>query len=346
MTEAKPKAKVTIRTILSLIIGIAAFIIYARVFNLNIPEIISTVQNAYLSIFLIAIIFSIGDVFISAISWRAILSSLKVKVSIVRAFLYTFYSIFIDTLIPTEGISGTVLRIYLVNKDQNGTNGITAASIVTQGLITTAINVIMLNLGVAFLFNTILLIPILFNLIILFTIATTFVIVLILLISWNEKWSLKIINDLVNLGNYLSRARWKQRLSKLREEMLDAAKLYNDSMEEFRHNPTSLILPVLLLIINWLTSFSVPYFVFLSLGLNVPWAIISTTSSIVTTIRMITIGIPFEAGIPEITMITFYTWIGIPAEISAAATILIRILTLWLRFSIGLIAQLIVEFRR
>jgi uncharacterized membrane protein YbhN (UPF0104 family) len=38
-------------------------------------------------------------------------------------------------------------------------------------------------------------------------------------------------------------------------------------------------------------------------------------------------------------MVTLYTLMGVPAEISATSTILSRILTLWLRFGIGFAAQ-------
>jgi uncharacterized membrane protein YbhN (UPF0104 family) len=56
-------------------------------------------------------------------------------------------------------------------------------------------------------------------------------------------------------------------------------------------------------------------------------------------VKSIPVGIPFEVGLPEITMTTLYTGFGILPEVAATATILSRILTLWLRFFIGLGAQ-------
>jgi uncharacterized protein (TIRG00374 family) len=164
--------------------------------------------------------------------------------------------------------------------------------------------------------------------------------VLLLLVSWKEKWITKIIDGLVRVVGFLSRARWKQKLAKIKEEALNAAKMFHDSMKEFGRNPARLIVPILLLVLNWISCLAVPYLVFLSLGFYVSWAVIFITSSIVVAVKSIPLGIPFEVGLPEMTMTTFYTWMGVPAGIGATATILSRILTLWLRFGIGFAAQL------
>ncbi len=110
-------------------------------------------------------------------------------------------------------------------------------------------------------------------------------------------------------------------------------------MREFRHETSKLVAPTLFLFLNWICSLAIPYLVFQSLGFNASWAVIFITSSIVAAVKAVPFGIPFEAGIPEVTMVTFYTLMGIPAEIAATSTILSRILTVWLRFGIGFVAQ-------
>jgi hypothetical protein len=47
--------------------------------------------------------------------------------------------------------------------------------------------------------------------------------------------------------------------------------------------------------------------------------------------QSIPIGVPFEVGLPEITMTTLYVSLGVPAGIAATSTILSRLITLWLR---------------
>jgi uncharacterized membrane protein YbhN (UPF0104 family) len=53
--------------------------------------------------------------------------------------------------------------------------------------------------------------------------------------------------------------------------------------------------------------------------------------------------VPFEVGLPEITMTTLYVVLGIPFDVSATATILTRILSLWLKFFVGFAIQQWVE---
>jgi hypothetical protein len=49
---------------------------------------------------------------------------------------------------------------------------------------------------------------------------------------------------------------------------------------------------------------TIPYLVFLSLGFQIPWSVILIASSIVVAVKSIPIGVPFEVGLPEITMTT------------------------------------------
>jgi uncharacterized membrane protein YbhN (UPF0104 family) len=69
------------------------------------------------------------------------------------------------------------------------------------------------------------------------------------------------------------------------------------------------------------------------------------TYSIILAIQGIPLGVPFEAGLPEITMTALYRVLGVPLDISATATILTRILTVWLRFFIGFIVQQALEIK-
>ncbi|MEM3703424.1 MAG: hypothetical protein QXX79_03260, partial [Candidatus Bathyarchaeia archaeon] len=72
---------------------------------------------------------------------------------------------------------------------------------------------------------------------------------------------------------------------------------------------------------------------------------ILVTQSIVSAVKSIPIGVPFEVGLPEITMTTMYVVLGVPFGTSATATILSRILTLWLRFFVGFIVQQWIEVK-
>ncbi|NLE03651.1 MAG: flippase-like domain-containing protein, partial [Crenarchaeota archaeon] len=335
MNISKPSAKLTRKTILLPVIGIVAFFLYILLFNVDLIMVIETAKTANPIIYSAAILMGFAEIFFFAISWRSLLSSLKVKISVMRSFLYTWYGIFLDIVIPAESITGELCRIYLVNREQPGTSGKTTASLVTQRLISMAINVVMLVVGIIFIANTMNLRPDIFWITLLFTVGITAIIIVVMLISWKENWSKKMIDGVIRLCNWITRKKWEQKLESVKEQVISAAKTFHDSMKEMGRNPKKLVLPTFYLALNWITSIAVPYLVFLSLGYDVPWTIILVTTSIVIAVKSIPLGIPFEVGLPEITMTTIYTGLldGIigpqAAIVSATATILIRLITLW-----------------
>ncbi|MCJ7770640.1 flippase-like domain-containing protein [Candidatus Bathyarchaeota archaeon] len=293
MNVSNPTAKLNFKAILPIVVGLAAFFIYILFFNVDISKIVATAQSANLPLYSTAMAVSIGEVFFATVSWRALLSGLKVKISFVHSVLYTWYSVFIDTLIPAEGVSGELSKVYLVSKEQGGISGKAVASVVMQRIIGLIINMIVLLLGVVFLFRSVQLTPLISNLTVIFTAALTLLIGSLLLISWKEKWSTRIINWFIRAFEILSRGRWNQRLVGIREKALNADKIFHDSMIEFRHDTAKLVVTTLCLFLNWFSSVTVPYLVFLSLGYDVPWAVILITSSIVAAVKAVPFGIPF-----------------------------------------------------
>ncbi len=339
------KPRVTRKTILLPIIGLTAFFLYILLFNVNVSEVIHTASTANLLIYGAAAAVSLVEVFFYAVSWQTLLRYLKVKISIIRSYLFVWYGTFLDIVIPAESISGELCRIYLVNREQAGTSGKVVASVVTQRLIGMGMNVAFLIIGISMLFSQVQINPIVFNLILFITIGMAAIMILILLVSSKKKWSEKVITSLVGFGKFITRGRWK-RLDSLKDEALNEASIFHDSMQEFVHKPQTLIVPTILLAINWLCSLSVPYLVFLSLGYDVPWGVIFITGCVVVAIKSVPVGM-MEVGIPEITMTTLYTsLLGVQfAGICATVTILSRLLTMWLRFGIGFVSQQWVELK-
>jgi uncharacterized protein (TIRG00374 family) len=208
-------------------------------------------------------------------------------------------------------------------------------------------NVVFLVLGIGLLFNSGLDInPVIFNLILFVTISIAAIMFAILLVCANKNWSRKVITSLVRFGEFITRGKWKK-LYEIKEEALKETEIFHDSLKDLTRKPAALVLPTGLMAANWLCSIAVPYMVFLSLDVTIPWSVVLITSSIVVAVKSIPVGVPFEVGLPEITMTTLYTsLLGIDAAgICATVTILSRIITLWLRFGIGFAAQQWIELK-
>ena len=341
------KPKLTWKTIVLPIIGLAAFFLYIYLYGVDIPTIIATAQNANPLLYSAAILISLLEVFFHAVSWRALLNSLQVKLSVVKANLFVWYGIFMDIVIPAESVSGEVCRIYLVTREQGDTSGKTVASLVLQRLLGMGINVAVLIIGIALLvLGELQIDQLIFNLIVFVTAAIAAILLLIIAFSFKENLSIKAINALIRVGDFIIRGKWNL-FNKFKEEAYNTTKMFHDSMQEYRRKPRAVAVGLFWLVLNWACSFAVPYLVFLALDFPVSLSVILITSAIVVAVKSIPVGVPFEVGLPEIAMTTlFVAMLGTEYSIlCATVTILSRLITLWLRFGIGFAAQQWIELK-
>ena len=343
-----PKPKITLKTVLFPLVGLVAFFAYIYLFQVDILGIIATLQRADPVPFALAAVLSLAEVLFFSVSWRVLVNFLMIKLSVIRSYLFVWYGIFVDILIPAESVSGEALRVYLVTKEQGEkTMGRVVASLVTHRLLGMGMNVAVLILGVILFFSETEINPLVFNLILFLAVGITLTLLLIMLFSFKEQWSLKVIDWLVRAGKFISRGRWQGQLTKIKEDACNIARSFHQSMKEFKNNPKALVFSLFYLSITWVLSLSIPYLVFMSLRYPVSWSVILITSTIVLAVKSIPLGVPFEVGLPEITMTTLYISLLGPesAGISATATILTRLITLWLRFFVGFLAQQWLELK-
>lgn len=342
MVSVKPK--ITWKIVIPSVVGIATFLIYLYLFQVDLLEIIVTIQSANIPIYFLAALLILVDTFIYAMAWRVLLNFLHVKISVWKAYLYVWYGTFMDIIIPAESVSGEVSRAYLIVREQgNSLSGQVLASLVAHRLISMGVGVATILIGVGMLLTERLLDPLIFNLSLLLIALTVFFLALVILLCVKEKWTVKIIDWVIKIVERLSMGRWKP--VKLREEVVKIAGMFHGSMNQFGRAPKIVTASMFLSSLSWLSHLILSYLVFLALGFPVSWSIILVTQSIVSSVKSIPLGVPFEVGLPEITMTTLYNVLGVPFEISATATILTRILTVWLRFFIGFTVQQWLEIK-
>lgn len=333
------KFKVSWKTILPPVLGVIAFLIYIYIFGVDIIQIIAIVQssiNPY--IYMLAALAVLLDTLFFAFAWYFLLRFLAVKLSVVKAVLFVWFGIFMDIIIPAESVSGEVSKIYLVTREQNGTAGKVTASVVAQRLIGMTINIITLLAGAFLLLMEKQLFGLMLNLTLILIALTFLFLALLLLLCIKEEWSLLIVDKIIRFAEWISRGKWK--LTAIREEALKAAKAFHDAMMQFGHAPKTLVVASLCSIASWILALAVFLLCFLSIGYTtISWSSILVVGSIFAAVKSIPIGVPFEVGLPEITLTTLFIIVGVPPQTSATVTILIRILTLWFRFFIGFAAQ-------
>ena len=337
------KPKITWKTLVFPLLGLVGFFLYIYLFHVDILGIIATAQTANPLIYAVAILFGLLEVLFYTISWRILTNHLSIKMTLTKAYLYVWYGIYVDIIVPAESISGEVTRAYLLTRDQCGSFGKVVASLFTHRLLGMAMNVIILIIGVILISIEGQVNVIVFNLIIFIAAAITAIIAAMTILSFKKTWTLKIIDWTTSFAQKISRGKWT--LGKFKDQAVEITTHFHDSMTQYRHNGKPLAYSLFYLGVTWFFSLSVPYLVFQALGHPVSWSIILITSAIVLAVKSIPIGIPFEVGIPEAAMTTLYISMGVFPALAATATILTRIITLWLRFFIGFAAQQYLELK-
>lgn len=337
------KPKLTWKTAVFPLLGLLGFFLYIYLFKVDILDIIAKAQTADPLIYGIAIVFGLLEVLFFTISWRVLTNYLQIKMSVVRAYLYVWYGLYVDAIVPAQSISGEVTRTYLCTRDKCGPFGKVVASLYTHRLLGMALNVVALFAGIILLTFGGNVDPLVFNAIILVAAAIIAIIGFMIILGFKQQWTLKVINFATHLAHKITFG--KMNLAKLKEETVEITEHFHNAMKEFRHNPKAIAGSLFYLIISWFFSLSTPYLVFLSLGHPVSWSIIIVTSAIFLAVKAIPIGVPFEVGLPEAVMTTLYISMGIYGPLAVTATILIRIITLWLHFFIGFGAQQWLELK-
>ena len=336
--SSPPKYKVTWRTFALPLIGLVAFFVYIYLFNVDIPGIIAEVQKIKSYYYVLAIAVSLLDVLFFTLAWHFLLRFLKVKLSFLKSFAFVWIGIYVDTVIPAESVSGELAKIYLVNKEEDGTAGKATASIVAQRLIGMGINVATLLVGAAFLLVQSLLYGMMLTLILLLITMVCLFFTLVLFFSFKEKWTFRMLDGLIRFAEWITRGHWKP--AKFREEVVSIHRGFHQAIKEYVRAPKTMFLATFLSVVSWIFALLVFFLTFLAIGYNqISWGAILVISAIFVAVKSVPVGIPFEVGLPEIVLTILLQGFGVPVAIGATATILMRLLTLWLRFFVGFGAQ-------
>ncbi len=331
----KEKRWVMKRGILFLLIGLSIFLVYLYFFGgkTGIPDIAAKLQTANLSYYSLAFISIIFSVLFSSLTWHRLLNLLSIRATFRKAFLYVWIGTFVDLLIPMESVSGEVSKAYLMSKNSNANSGKVVASIVSHRILSMIITLgglIISSVFFALKYNP----P---ELILYFTIiiasCSALSIILLGYLSVRKQTTRKIVNWVISLAARISRGRWE--LTSLRSKAQKMLKAFHQGIDILTGNPKALSGPVVFSIASWSLNVLVYFLVFTSIGFEISLSAIIIVYSITVSLQTIPLGIPGEVGFMEFVMTTLYTLLGVPFAVSAAATVLTRVVTLWFKIIMG-----------
>ena len=326
------KNKLIKRGIIFLLFGLTIFIIYLYFF-VGIPELVEAARKIdiiYYSMAILALL--LGAVFYS-LAWHHILGLLKIKSAFRKTFSLIWVGSFVDLMIPAESFSGELSKIYLMSKNSGEDMGKVAASVVSHRILTMATVLCGILIGSTFLFLEHETSQLVVNLMLFVAVSNIVALFLMCFLSLKPKVTTKIAALIIRFLSFVSRGRWKLDCFKL--ELEQALTDFHRGMRFLAEKPKNLVVPLFFSAVAFLFDLSIAFIVLFSLGFTASLSVVLIVYTIVNAIQAIPLGIPGEVGITDVAMTSLYSLLGIPAGISGAATVLTRLLTVWLRMFVG-----------
>ncbi len=312
--------------------GIFIFILYLYI-AVPYGEFIKAIKQAdpfYYSLAFVALLLSVG---FYSLAWHRLLHMLSVNTSFWKTFQFVWVGNFVDILVPAESVSGDISRVYLMSKESGENAGKVVASVIGHRILTMIITLgglVISTIYFAFKYHPPLLVTEFVSVIGACTVASM---ILIFYFSRNRAATNRVVTWIIGLLVRISRGRWQ--FEKLKESTEKGLNAFHDGIDALGVRPTRLVIPISLGIIAWLCDLLIAVLVFSALRVQVYFSAIVIVYSISIAIQTIPLGIPGEIGVLDVIMSTLYWLLGISIGVAVAATLLTRIMTLWMRLLIG-----------
>jgi uncharacterized protein (TIRG00374 family) len=314
--------------VLLLILGLIAFILYFYFF-INPAQVIDILSRTNLAYYTGAFVAYFLYAFFSALVWHDLLNSLSVKISTLKALLFTWVGLFFEALVPQLGWSGEVSKTYLFAKDSSEDAGKIGASVVGQKIFTIAITDVALGLGLGLVLISY---PLSFAATFLIAIVLTLSIlalVVVYYVSLRPTATTRLLNWAIRAGLFFRRSWNPQNFLAKAEELLGS---FHVDMCKLNANPKALIKPIIYTVVSFVFEISVIFLAFIALGYNVPVDKVLIVFTLTGTLQ--TIGLTVF-GFTEIVMPTLFTALGLPIDLSFSVTLLTRFVSLWFRLIVS-----------
>lgn len=316
--------------------GLLFFILYLYFF-VNISEMIAAIYAANLFYYAIAGIATVLSVTLHSLTWQFFLGMLHIKVAFRKIIAFVWAGIFVDLIVPAEAVSGDITKIYLMTKNMNEESvGKIVASVMSSRIISMVVTLGGLVSSSIFLLFSYPLPQMVLTFVVIVIIYSAAAIILLSYLCFKEATTWRIINWTINFFERLFRHRWS--FSDIRSQAKKTFEAFREGIGLLVRNPKGLTLPLVSSFMAWFFDVLTVLLVFYALEFNISFLEIVIIYSLMLSIQAIPLGIPAEVGLTEIVMTSLFATLGVPISVSAAATILTRILAVWFKIIIGYIA--------
>jgi uncharacterized protein (TIRG00374 family) len=327
-------------------IGLPAFALYLYFFA-GFKQILSILQGVSLEQYALFYSLAISAVLIGNFfwseSWRTVLNTLSVKISMKNSFIYYWAGYFVDLVVPCQTVCGEVTRLYLVHKETNENYGSIAAGGVTNRIVAYIIVVAGLYTS-ALLLYTQSNVPTIISGVFIFVLAgATIYLAILLYLAFSKQAAEKIASLGLRLLRILRPKKYQS--SELSAETKESLASFYQGFKTFHEKPRHLVRPFIFLTLSFLLSLSAYVLVFLALGIRgeslgffiVMYFIAGSLTDAAAS---------FSVGTLDILLATLFILYGLNPALSGITAALVRVVTFWFPLMVGFVVVQIVGAKK
>ena len=315
-----------------LLLGISIVILVVMLWFVGIDQVISALKVANLYIIDLAIAVQIITYFLYTLRWQILNKQADLDVSIRELFPMVLVGLAVNNITPSGRGGGEPVRAYILSKQKDYLFEETFATVVADRALDTFPFVVLAAI-------TIILMTLYFDMptwllavMIVAVIAIIAILAIIIYMCINPNFGNKVDGWIVGLV----RRFYKKNSVELENKIHEAVFGFQDTMKNLVSNKKALYYTVPLSFIIWIFEIFRVYLVFLAFGANVNPIIIGEVFIVASLVGMIPL-LPGGLGAIDGVMILFYSSAGITSSISAAATVIERLISFWMATIIGLV---------
>ncbi|MDL2246053.1 UPF0104 family protein [Methanobrevibacter sp. OttesenSCG-928-K11] len=320
----------SIKTVLFLIVGVV--IMAVMLWFIGIEEIIASLELANLWLILAAIAIQVFTYFLYAFRWEIINKITDIDVGFKKLLPMVLVGLAVNNITPSGRGGGEPVRAYILAKEVDKPMEESFATVITDRALDTfpfVLLAVITIIGVTFYFP---LSPWIVGVMILAVVAIILVLSLLIYMSINENFGKKLTNWIIRIVHRF----YKKDPENMEIKVKEIVGGFQSTMKQMISNKNMLYYALPLSFIIWIFEILRVYVVFLAFGVSVSPIIIGEIFILASLIGMIPL-LPGGLGAIDGVMILFYSAAGIPASISAAATVVERLISFWMSTIIGLL---------
>ncbi len=278
---------------------VSAGLLFLVLKGTNLSEFLNLAGKANFLFLVVAMVLILTALMVSVVRWQRLLAAQNVRVSLARLFGFYLVGIFFNNLLPTS-IGGDIVRIHEVSR-YTGKPSASVASVVSERLISALALSITAALGLALSYR----VAGRFSAVVIALLAIVLAVILLFAVEKRR--------------SSVSKRIWLPRRFALRQRLDDLV----TSMGACLQDRWNVALVIVLSLLFHFIIVTITYFIFLALGLHIPFVYFLLFIPIISALQILPISIS-GFGVREGAYVYFFGAVGVSSAQAIAAS-----LTFW-----------------